>query len=185
MKRTALSLFTIFITISSIAQYSKPPGDYRVWDPERKLTVDDFHIKIRQQPAYTSFVQFTMDYKVTGFDFMTKNFNKRVTNAMIPSASWIDTSADVERSLRYEQTLFDLAEVYTRHFRQQLKANRKKLASGTQYAEELNAKIMADFAKRRLQYDSETLQAANESEQVRWEGRIKQELAALAEFSRE
>lgn len=185
MKRTTLSLLTIVIAISSIAQYAKTPGDYRIWDAERKLTLDDFHIKIRQQPAYTSFVQFTMDFKVTGFDFMTKNFNKRVTNAMIPSASWIDTTADVARSLRYEQTLFDLAEVYTRHFREQLKENRKKLASGTQYAEELNAKIMADFAKRRLQYDAETQQAGNESEQVRWEGIIKQELAALAGYSKE
>ena len=185
MKRTTLSLFAIALAFSSLAQYSKTPGDYRVWDAERKLTVDDFHIKTRQQPAYTSFVQFTMDYKVTGFDFMTKNFNKRVTNAMIPSASWIDTTADVARSLRYEQALFDLAEVYTRHFRQQLRENRQKLASGTQYAEELNAKIMADFAKRRLQYDAESQQAGSESEQVRWEGIIKQELAALAEYSRE
>ena len=184
MKRTALSLIVIFIACSSFAQYSSTPDGYRIWDPERKLTVDDFQIKTRQLPNYSSFMQFTIDYKVTGFDFMTKNFNKRVTNAMIPSASWIDTSRDVARSLRYEQTLFDMAEVYTRQFRQQLKVNRKKLASGTQIAEELNAKVMSDFAKRRLQYDAETREASNESEQLRWEEMIKQELTALAEFSR-
>jgi len=69
---------------------------------------------------------------------MRKNFNNKVRNCFIKSTSWIDTTTNVSNSLRYQQTLFNICEIYTRKFRKELKENRKKIVSGTQFADKLN-----------------------------------------------
>ena len=81
--------------------------DYLLWSSTKKLNLADFGIKKNSANSGTSFAQFTLDYSVNGFDFLTKNFNKKVRNSMIISASWIDTTANVDASIKYQQTLFD------------------------------------------------------------------------------
>lgn len=118
-----------------------------------------------------------------GFDFLTKNFNNKVHNYFIKTASWLDTTANVAASLRYEQTLFDLCEVYTRQFRKSLRENRKKIASGLAFVNNLNAEAMAGFSSRRIAYDSETKFGTDPEQQERWARIIKTELAGLKDFA--
>jgi hypothetical protein len=176
-----LCLFaTLLASTSLIAQNN---DNYIYWSANRKLTAADFAIKTSDGKAGTIAAQYYFSYEVNSFDFMTKNFNKKVHNCIIRSASWIDTTYDVKASLRYQQTLFDLAEVYARHFRQDLKENRKKLAKGTEFVKELSTKAMTDFAKREVEYVSETQFGTNPVMQERWEGIIKMELDALKDFA--
>lgn len=130
-----------------------------------------------------SFVQFSVDYQVSSMDFLTKNFNKKVRNTIIKSASWIDTTADVAQALRYQQALFDLCEIYTRQFRKALKDNRKKLIKGTDIARELNEQTMAAFAQRRLDYDKATRNSMDEAAQLEWEAQIQKELSDLQDYA--
>ncbi|MBK9418065.1 MAG: hypothetical protein IPO05_12590 [Flavobacteriales bacterium] len=155
------------------------------WNSARKLTVDDFGIKTMDNETNSSFAQFSVDYQVSGFDFMTKNFNKKVRNYLIRSASTIDTTSDVTASLRYQQTLFDICEIYTRQFRKALKENRKKIASGTQFIDGLNQKAMTDFSNRRVQYDRDSNFGTIKEKQIEWEDLIKKELNELNEFANE
>jgi hypothetical protein len=160
-------------------------GNLVFWSSQRKLTVDDFGIKTRDKETTPSFAQFSVDYQVGGFDFMTKNFNKKVRNYLIKSASTIDTTSDVSASLRYQQTLFDICEIYTRQFRKALKENRKKIASGTQFIDGLNQKAMTDFANRRVKYDRETNFGTITEKQKEWADAISKELNNLSEFANE
>jgi hypothetical protein len=155
------------------------------WSSTRKLTTDDFVIKTKNGETNPSFAQFSVDYQVSGFDFMTKNFNKKVRNYFIKSASWIDMTSNVSTALRYEQTLFDMCEIYTRQFRKALKENRKKIASGTQFVDELNQKIMTDFSNRRVVYDRESNFGKISEKQTEWELLIQSELNELKEFANE
>lgn len=155
------------------------------WSSTRKLTTDDFVIKTKNGETTSSFGQFSLDYQVSGFDFMTKNFNKKVRNYFIKSASWIDTTSNVANSLRYEQTLFDISEIYTREFRKALKENRKKIASGTHFVDELNQKIMTDLSNRRVLYDGQSNFGQNVAIQTDWEVQIHRELTELNEFANE
>lgn len=155
------------------------------WSSTRKLTIDDFIIKTKNGETNPSFAQFSVDYQVSGFDFMTKNFNKKVRNYFIKSASWIDTTSNVSNSLRYEQTLFDMCEIYTRQFRKAVKENRKKIASGTQFVDELNQKVMTDFSNRRVAYDGESNFGQISEKQTEWELQIQNELNELKEFANE
>jgi hypothetical protein len=155
------------------------------WSASRKLTSDDFGIKTRNEKTISSFAQYSMDYRVGGFDFLTKNFNNKVSNYMIKSASWIDTTGDVASLLRYQQTCFDLCEIYARQFRKALKENRKKILTGTDFIDKLYPQIMTDFANRRLLFERETNSGLLPGQHKLWEIQIKKELDELNEFERE
>ena len=177
----------ILFTLSTISLFgqSVPDDNLVFWSSTRKLSVDDFKIKTKNKETNSSFAQFSVDYQVSGFEFLTKNFNKKVRNYLIKSASTIDTTSDVSVSLRYQQTLFNLCEIYTRQFRKALKENRKKIALGTKIADQLNQKTMTDFAIRRVEYDKETNFGTIIEKQVEWENIIKRELNDLNEFTNE
>ncbi|WP_205313894.1 hypothetical protein [Pedobacter nanyangensis] len=179
--KISLALFAVFIlNTDCLAQQS---DDRLLWNGNYQLTVSDFGIKTNSLENSSSFAQFSLDYQLNGFDFMARNFNKKVRNYLIRSASWIDTSANIPQSLRYQQTLFNISEIYTRQFRKALRENRKKIIMGTQIAEELNQNIMAEFSKRRMDYIRETDYGKNEIKQKEWEALIQKEIAALNNFA--
>jgi len=128
------------------------------WNSTRKLNVDDFQIKTKNGETYSSFAQFSIDYQVGGFDFLKKNFNIKVRNYFIK----IDTTKNVSILIRYEQTLFDLSEIYTRQFRKLLKENRKKILTGTDFIADLNQNMLTNFSNRRIIYDKEINFGQNE-----------------------
>jgi len=181
-----LILILLFQPISFLfGQMITTDNNIVFWSSTRKLTTDDFGIKTKHGETNSSFAQFSVDYKVNGFDFMTKNFNKKVRNYLIKSASWIDTTTDVVIPLRYQQTLFDICEIYTRQFRKTLKENRKKIASGIQFVDGLNQKAMTDFSNRRVVYDRETNFGTIFEKQSQWELQLQKELNDLKEFANE
>jgi hypothetical protein len=181
--RINILLILFFILKVSFSQTND--NNIVLWTSSKKLTVDDFGIKTKDKETNPSFAQFSVDYRVNGFGFLAGNFNKKIRNYMIKSASWIDTTTNVAVSLRYQQTLFNICEIYTRHFRKELKENRKKIASGTQFIDGLNQKAMTDFSNRRIVYDKETHYGQIEVRQKEWEIRIQKELDELKEFSNE
>lgn len=182
MKSYFILIACLLIAASSFGQSGK---DYLAWSSARKLSVDDFRIKTKDLQASTSYGQYFMDFELRGFDAFSKNFNKKVHNYFIRSASWIDTTSDVATSLKYQQTLFDICEIYTRQLRRDLKENRKQLLKGTQVANELNAAAVTAFSNRRLAYDSETRFGTDKEKQVQWEQQIQTELNALQEYANE
>jgi len=176
----------IVLLFSSITIYGQRTDENFVfWSATRKLTLSDFGIKTANGETNSSFAQFSVDYRVGGFDFMTKNFNKKVRNYMIKSASWIDTTKNTTILLQYQQILFDICEIYTRHFRKELKENRKKIAFGNQFVTELNQKAMTEFSNRRVLYDKLTDFGKIPEKQKEWEVQIKKELNELKEFESE
>jgi hypothetical protein len=178
-----LLLTNLLIFLTGAISWGQLNDDYLLWSSSRKLTLDDFTIKTHRLETTPSFGQFSMDYQVNGFDFLTNNFNKKVHNRFIRAASWIDTTTNVQQSLIYQQTLFDICEIYTRQFRKALRQNRKKIVKGTTIAEELNKKFMTGFAKRRIDYDRETKFGSDELKQKAWESQIHKELTELADYA--
>ena len=180
MKHTSLFLFFFLTTNLSFSQTKN--DNFLSWSSTRRLTVNDFVIKTKDLQTSPSFAQFSLGYEIRGFDFLTKNFNKKVSNYLIKSASWIDTTYDTAITLKYQQTLFDISEIYARRFRQELKINRKKIATGLQFVKELDSKIMTDFSNRRVTYDTETKYGLNQEMQKQWKIQIEKELDELKGF---
>lgn len=185
MKTIRLNFILLAFFSSSFAFAQTSNDNYIFWSSSKKLTVDDFGIKTKNGETNPSFAQFSVDYQVNGLDFMTKNFNKKVRNYLIKSASWIDTTINISVSLRYQQTLFDVCEIYTRQFRKSLKENRKRIASGLQIVEDLNQKAMTDFSNRRVIYDKETNFGTIQDKQIEWVLQIQKELDELKDYTSE
>lgn len=174
--------FILMIASFPALSQEKNAENFFSWTADRKLTVDDFHIR-KGSSTSSSFAQFSIGYSAAGFDFLSRNLNKRIFNHFFSSASWIDTTADITLVLNYQQTLFDLSEVYARQFRKLLKENKKRIIKGLGFLNDLNDQIVSAFAKRRLEYDEETKYATDAAKQKIWEAQIQKELAELSEFA--
>ncbi|MBB6002106.1 hypothetical protein [Arcicella rosea] len=181
----SLFLIIFFCTFASFAQKSTIDTNLICWSKNRKLSIDDFQIKVANKGNSFSSAQFSYDYKVSAVFGLPKDYKKQITNCFMKSASWIDTTNNTTISLRYQQTLFDLGEIYVRQFRKFVYENRKKLAWSKINIDEINTKIMTDFAKRRVAYDTETSYGSNHEKQKNWEVKISNEIEALNEFSAE
>ena len=76
-------LLTLILLFSfSYLTFAQNPTNNNLiyWSATQKLTVNDFGIKITGREA--SSAQFSTEYHINGFNFLTKNFNKRVLNYM-------------------------------------------------------------------------------------------------------
>ena len=184
IKNKLIAVFILFL-FTTIQVFSQDTSKYLLWSSTNKLTANDFAIKSNQLETTSSFGQFSVDYQISGFDFLTKNFNKKVRNNFLKTASWIDTTTNLNQSLIYQQSLFDICEIYARQFRKALRENRKKIISGTKIAEELNSHFMTQFARRRIDYDRDTKFGTNLTKQKEWEITIKDELTLLNKFAYE
>lgn len=180
-------LFFTFVlcTFASFAQKSSDDTKLVCWSKNRKLTINDFQIKVANKGNSFSSAQFSYDYKVSAVFGLPKNYKSQITNCLMKNASWIDTTNNTTISLRYQQTLFDLGEIYVRQFRKFVYDNRKKLAWSKLNIDEINTKIMNDFTQRRAAYDTETSYGSNTEKQKIWEAKIWNEIEALKEFSAE
>lgn len=79
-------------------------GSILGWGGLKKCSGWSFGIKTRQTDNPTTFAQFSVNYQVTGFDFLTKNFNKKVQNYFIKEELSNKCMADcARRRLLYEQ----------------------------------------------------------------------------------
>lgn len=179
MKQTCLGLFILLTLNTTFAQ----TDIYLSWSSTKKLTVNDFMIRESNFPSSSSYAQFSMQFNIRGFDWLKKNLNKKVHNYIIRSASWIDTTFNLALSLRYQQTLFDICEIYVRQFRKALKENKRKGFTQTEFVFKLNEKAVSDFAYRRMKYDSDTQSGTDMDKQLTWEKQILDELETLKEYS--
>jgi hypothetical protein len=184
IKKTVLILYFLF-PILSFAQRSTADTNYVFWSKDRRLQQSDFKIKVAHISSMYSFAQYSLDYKLNGtFAFgLPKDYKKKIRNYFIKNASWLDTTFDVNTSIRYQQTLFDLAEIHVRYFRKSVYDNRKKIAWGKVKIDELNSQAMTAFSNRRVQYDIATNFGAVADKQKEWEILITKELEQLKVFS--
>jgi hypothetical protein len=181
MKKIIIT-FTLILPGFCFGQ-NTPDTAYIFWSKSRRLQESDFQIKAAHVANTYSFGQFSFDYKIGSVFGLPKDYKKKIRNYFIRSASWIDTTYDVSTSLNYQQTLFDLAEVYVRRFRKQVYENRKKIIWGKLNINELNVQTMTEFSKRRVLYDTDTHFGTKADRQKEWEIEIEKELDALKEFS--
>jgi len=183
--RKIILVLILIVPAVSFAQSSNADSNYIFWSKDRRLQENDFKIKVHNNSNTSSFAQFGFDYKVgSSFAFgLPKDYKKKIRNYLIKSASWIDTSRDVSVTIRYQQALFDMEEIYVRKFRKTVFENRKKIAWGKLKIDEINAQAMTGFSNRRVQYDTETNFGTIASKQKEWEDKISGELDEFKEFS--
>lgn len=167
----------------TLAQKKEIDTNYIYWSKDRKLKQEDFLIKTANNGASSS-AMFGSEYNLTGIFSMQipKNYKEKIRHYFVRNASWIDTTANISDNLTYQQTQFDLCEIYFRKFRKEVNENKKKIFWGKLAIRDINNKILADYRKRVVIYDQETKSGNLPDKQQEWELIILKELEELSEF---
>lgn len=132
-----LLIFILYLGIS-LAQKKEIDTNYIYWSKNRKLKESDFIIKTSNNTS-SSFAQFGSEYNLIGvFSIrIPKNYKEKIRHYFIRNGSWIDTTANQKLTLTYQQTLFDLSEIYMRMFRKEVGENKKKIFWGNKTPNEM------------------------------------------------
>lgn len=158
----------------------------KLWSPSSKLNINDFKLDVEAPSNVPCFAQFSINYSVSGFDFLSRNFNQKVRNVMHMNASWINAeTGETERLLQFQQILFNLSELYARKFRKELLINRKQISKGTQIIEEIHNEITKRLTTEWAKFQNESNSGQLIEVMNDWEKRVDLELLELDIFSYE
>jgi hypothetical protein len=152
---------------------------------DRLLSWDDFAGKAPVDPgdrgAQTAYTIFHA-VQCTG-----ERFEFRVVAAMVPQDSWVVPSvrSDVAlsaRTLRHEQTHFDLSEVHARRLRRHFSELYSPCGRSTAELDTLAGRFMKDEAEAQQRYDSETRHGRSADPQRAWDADVARQLLSLDRF---
>ncbi len=173
-------LILFFIPVFVFGQNLQP--DEFLWNKSRKLKKEDYKIIVYDKDiTIRSSINFS--WQLAGFSVFNKNFNQNVQNKFFGNSSAINPEAHgIDFLLEYQQTNFDLAEIYARKMRRELLINKNKLWKGFDYANLILNQISSDFIRVQMIMDKET-NHGNDLEQLKfWQQKIKNELDELSDF---
>ncbi|TGE27563.1 hypothetical protein [Hymenobacter metallicola] len=167
-------------------QVANADADFLEWSATRRITAADFQLKLQPHSNLRG-SNASLHCSLNGpvFELLGKGGNKIFHNQMLRSASWLDTTnrADIPQQIRFQQTLFDIQEIYLRRLRQQARASaRKMVLLGKPDINELLAGQMKECQLRQVRYTEETNYATLPDKQAAWEQQIRAELQELQAF---
>jgi len=179
--KNLLHLFFVFFTISFFqSQVLKP--DEIIWDQSRKLSAEDFYIKT-DDTLYPIRSTVIISWELMGFSVFNKNFNQNVTNKIINSASLVNPNLpNVDQLIDYQQTTFNLAEIYARKMRKDLFLNKSKLWKGLNFASEILNDHLNEFHRVQLLMDRQTSSGSDTNKLKYWQDLIQTELDKTRQY---
>ena len=183
-----LAALLLFLSVAPVRaqQTAIPDTDYLLWSATRRLTAADFqmplkpHVNLRGSSAAFGFGMHGSPY-----DLLSKRGNNIVVNRMLRTASWLDTNNpdQVAPQVLFQQTLFDIQEIYVRRFRQQARANAKKIVLiGKPDVNELMEEQLKACQQRQAEYAEATDYGSLLGTQAVWESQIQKELQELQAY---
>ena len=183
MKEKILGIILSIICLNLSFGQELQDGQKR-WSSEKKLTIDDFKIKISDENNEAIYSQFVISYSAQGFDFLKRNLNSKIGNLFLGNASWIDTTKveNIAKRIEFQQTQFNLAEIHARKFRKRLFTKKWKISKGFDIMNKISNEIMAEFSEQRLLLIRETESGTNQVKLAEWNEKITNELKELYEF---
>ncbi|NIF04203.1 hypothetical protein F3J23_02015 [Chryseobacterium sp. Tr-659] len=178
MKKVLLLLLLFPLIVFSQSLQS----DEFLWSKERKLQKEDYKLTTHDSNfQIRSSINFS--YHLRGFNVFNNNFNRNIINKFSSSASTLDTGADnIPAILDYQQTNFDLSEVYARKMRKELLIHKNKLWKGFDYANEIFNNLTSEFMKTQALMNEETNYGLNVQKLQLWKQKIHNDLEELSEF---
>lgn len=158
------------------------------WSPEYTISLKDFGSSATQiGPQLISIhptckQEFT--FQMSQYEFMfTKNFNSKVSTLFYPDASALiapDTATALYLA-EYVQVIFDLTELYSRRFREQLFL-KKKGFSNASFFQPIFDDLQKEFIAKQAELSAQTELGKNTAQLAIARQQIKLEIEALNNF---
>ncbi|MBO3270155.1 hypothetical protein [Hymenobacter defluvii] len=173
-------LYTLLFSLLSLTTFAQTTTDFVPWSAKHHLTAQDFGVKLKKETIGKAEFQLTTE---TRTNLYTKQKRTIVRNGLVRSKSSINPAHNVAQQLRFQQTLFDITEIYARKLRQLMPATPTAAPTPTSAKTDPAAQMIAAAAKRRQQYRLQTANSTIAAKQAQWEKTIQKELAALQQFA--
>ena len=153
------------------------------WNTSVKLTWEDFKAK---PDTESDAVALTASGITFGYSVKTKgeqiiDFSTTVESHFYPNKSWYLKSKASSYILNHEQLHFDITELYSRKFRQQL-SKLKVNQNIKEQMDDMHIAINKALSETQRRYDEETNHSMNEEKQKEWDAFIAKELNRLDQF---
>ncbi len=148
---------------SSTPVIARFEDDLIAWNPERKLTWDDY----RGEPdASADAAASTTTLLTVSYQFNRTGFKFNIRSGFDPSRSWgIHRTAYI---LSHEQGHFDLAEVYARKLYRKLSEYRYDAKTYRKDLKKIYDEVISEKEKMQNKYDDETRHSINKVRQAEW-----------------
>ena len=175
-----IKYFLPAILISSVLVLQSFHGketDYISWNPERRLSWDDF---TASTPSQTDDAALTTTYVGFSYTKTGSTINYNIECKFQKSRSW--GRIKTEYILKHEQGHFDIAEIFSRKLNKEI---REYLAKSNKH-EGLNpiyTRVMTEKREMQEEYDEQTNHSINKSKQAQWNQKIQEMLEELEPFS--
>lgn len=174
-------LFALFI--NCFISFSQNEEPILLWDDTYKLSWNDF----KDQPDPNTDVVaitasgITFQYSIKKSDDEITGFTTQVKTIFYPEKSWHKPERANKHILSHEQLHFDITELHSRIFRQQLSL----LLVSENLSENLDSlynDIKNDLRNMQNLYDAETDYSRIIEAQAKWQEQIQLELSKLSNF---
>lgn len=161
------------------------PHEAVPWSASRRLTWGDFRgvppVGEKERAAETAYSLFyAVSCKGRTFDF-------GVVAAVLPRQSWVRPAVLTDavqnsRTLRHEQTHFDLTEVHARRMRRYFAELSQPCVKSSSELEALSDRLIREETAAQRRYDEETSHGRLAQRQATWDADVARQIAALGKF---
>jgi len=150
------------------------------YNPDRKLTWDDFQATPRKGSHYAAevFTSFSYEGKSTVKDGVII-LTLRAKTYMLKPSSWARADARNAYALNHEQRHFDITKIIVERFKRKIHPDSLTLDDYNSITQYQFIESFRDMGKLQTQYDNETNHSQNQVAQERWNQKIDAELRSL------
>lgn len=154
------------------------------WSATRRLTWNDFQGIAPTRGDESALTSYSLFHGAT---CTGKTFEFRVVAAFLPRQSWVRaavlaSSVENSRTLRHEQTHFDLSEVHARRMRRYFSELFEPCMKTPEELDALAQRFVREESAAQRRYDEETSHGRVPKKQSEWESEVGRLLTSLEKF---
>lgn len=154
------------------------------WSATRRLTWNDFQGIAPTRGDESALTSYSLFH---GAICSGKTFEFRVVAAFLPRQSWVRpailaSAAEGSRTLRHEQTHFDLSEVHARRMRRYFSELFQPCMKTPEELEALAQRYVREETAAQRRYDEETNHGRMAKKQTEWDAEVGRLLTSLGKF---
>jgi len=176
----SLKFIGFFLLIFIEFSFTQKTENKIYWTKGYKLTWADF---VDDPPEETEFTAYSEDIIDPQFFFNNGILEIDVYCYFNRICSWSRKDKHTNLALRHEQMHFDIAEIFARKFRKEIRICNFKGKNVREKFDKKTEEINTEYLKYQSLYDIETNYGLNKDKQAEWNDRIARELKESEDYS--
>jgi len=170
----------LFGATPAFRAFAQTAADSLAWEPERKLSWDDFQGAPEENTIIGARTFTTIKYRLYDNDTACRVV---VRCLFLKKVSWKAEEHTTIYSLQHEQLHFDISELFARKLRKAFKEYKYSRATVNSDIAAIFKRICAEKTKFNKKYDKETVHCVDMTKQLVWNNKIYFMLEELKDYA--